>query len=161
MYLVMKVIHVLAVVAFLGNISMGVFWKAIADKDGRAEIIAHTMRGIMLADRIVTIPSIIVILLAGFATAGIGHLGILSTGWILWGLALFIISGIAFIPVSRAQVQIARIAGSYKGSSIIDDPEYGKLSQQWAVYGTIALVAPLLALILMVLKPALPAFHAA
>ena len=159
MYLATKVIHVLAVVAFLGNISTGVFWKAIADRNGRREVIAHTLRGIILADRIITVPAIIVILAAGFATAGIGHFGILSTGWILWALVLFIISGIAFIPISRAQVALASLAETSASSPLTEDPTYRKLSQQWAFYGTIGLLAPIIALVLMVVKPVLPAFH--
>ena len=52
LYLVLKAIHVLAVVAFLGNITVGVFWKAFADRTGNAAVMAHTIDGIVRADRI-------------------------------------------------------------------------------------------------------------
>ena len=157
-YLVLKLVHVVAVVAFLGNISTGLFWKAIADRSGKSEIVAHTLRGIILSDRLITIPSIIVILIAGFGAASIGGWTILGTGWILWSLILFIIAGIAFVPVSRAQRELADLAES-GGPGFVASVAYRRLSHRWELWGGIALLAPLLAVVLMVLKPALVALH--
>jgi uncharacterized membrane protein len=155
-YLLLKLVHVIAVVAFLGNISTGLFWKAIADRTGRPEIAAHTLRGIILSDRLITIPSIVVILIGGFGAASLGGWKILGTGWILWSLVLFIIAGVAFGPVSRAQRELAELASA--GTSLTSEA-YRKLSRRWEIWGTVALVTPLLALVLMVTKPALVAFH--
>lgn len=158
LYLVLKTIHVLAVVLFLGNITVGAFWKAFADKTGKPPVMAHTIDGIIRADRIFTIPAVIVLVLAGFAAAGMGHYSILGTGWILWGLGLFVISGVAFGPIAR--VQRALLAVAQTGLQTAEQQAaYEALSRQWNVYGTIATVAPFAALVIMVLKPALPAFH--
>lgn len=158
LYVVLKTVHVLAVVIFLGNIIVGGFWKAFADRTGNAAVMAHTIDGIIGADRIFTIPGVIVLLLAGLATAFVGHYSILGTGWILWGLGLFIVSGIAFGPIARAQRELLKMAQA--GLQTAEQrQQYQALSNQWNVYGTIATVAPLLALVVMVLKPSLPAFH--
>jgi uncharacterized membrane protein len=157
-YLLLKLVHVVAVVAFLGNISTGLFWKAIADRTGRPEIVAHTLRGIILSDRLITIPSIVVILIGGFGAALAGGWTILGTGWILWSLILFIIAGIAFGPVSRAQRELADLAAA-GGPGLVASAPYRRLSHRWELLGAVALVAPLLALVLMILKPALIAFH--
>jgi uncharacterized membrane protein len=157
-YLLLKLVHVVAVVAFLGNIFTGLFWKAIADRTGRPEIVAHTLRGIILSDRLITIPSIVVILIGGFGAALVGGWTILGTGWILWSLILFIIAGIAFGPVSRAQRELADLAAG-GGPGLVASESYRRLSHRWELWGTVALVAPLLALVLMILKPALVAFH--
>lgn len=137
---------------------MGLFWKAIADRSGKAEIVAHTLRGIILSDRLITIPSIFVILIGGFGAASVGGWTILGTGWILWSLVLFIIAGIAFGPVSRAQRELAELAAA-GGAGLVASEPYRRISHKWELWGTIALVAPLLALVLMVLKPTLVAFH--
>lgn len=151
-------IHIIAVVVFLGNILVGVFWKVFADRTGDAKIMAHTMDGIIKADRIFTIPGVIVIVVAGVATALAGHYSILGTGWILWGLGLFILAGIAFGPLSRSQRAILAVAQT--GLQTPEQrAEYEALSKQWAIYGNIALILPFVALIVMVLKPNLPAFH--
>jgi len=159
MYLFLKLVHVIAVIFFVGNITIGVFWKTIADQTKDPRVIAHTVAGIIRADRIFTIPAIFVLLIGGFGAAQIGNIPILSTGWILWGLILFIIAGICFGPVSRAQRQLRDIASAGAASGTMDWARYNQISTQWNVWGTIASVAPLIAVALMVLKPVLPAFH--
>lgn len=158
MYLALKTVHVLAVVVFLGNIIVGGFWKAFADRTGNAAVMAHTIDGIVRADRIFTIPAVVVLFLAGMAAAGVGHYSILGTGWILWGLGLFVISGIAFGPVARAQRELLKVARA--GLQTAEQREqYEAGSRRWNIFGTIATVAPIAALVIMVLKPNLPAFH--
>jgi uncharacterized membrane protein len=156
MYLALKFLHVLAVIVFLGNIIVGAFWKAHADRTRNPEIIAHAIAGIIRADRIFTIPAIIVLLIGGFGAAGIGHLSILGTGWILWGLSLFIISGICFGPISRAQRELLALAQAASQSGQMDWTAYERISGRWNVFGTIATIAPVFAVAIMVLKPALP-----
>lgn len=151
-YLILKLIHIAGVVLFLGNISVGVFWKAYADRSGNAAIMASTMDGIIAADKIFTLPGIVLLLGGGIATALVGHIPFLSTGWLLWGIVAFIISGLAFGPLSRAQrrISVAAHAGNFQ--------EYEALSKGWNFWGTIALIFPIVAFVLMILKPNLPAF---
>ena len=155
MYLALKMLHVFAVVAFLGNISIGLYWKAMADRSRSAAIMEHTMKSIILADRLFTIPSIVVLFLAGLAAALIAHLPLLHTGWILWSLVLFTISGIAFAPLTRVQVQLASTAAEIPSDDTARE-RYERLSRSWNVYGLIALGAPLVILVLMVVKLSLP-----
>ncbi|HVR46741.1 MAG TPA: DUF2269 family protein [Candidatus Binatia bacterium] len=153
MYLVLKLIHVAGVVLFLGNITVGVFWKRVSDRSGNAAIMAFTIDAIIAADRVFTIPGILMLLIGGFAAAFVGGISILGTGWLLWGLIAFILSGLAFGPLSRTQrkLSVAAHAGSLA--------EYERLSKSWDLWGFIALALPVVAFVLMILKPALPAFH--
>ncbi len=158
MYLIFKLIHVLAVIAFLGNITVGIFWKRYADRTRNPQVIAHTIAGIIQADHIFTIPAIIVLLIGGFGAAGVAHINPLTTGWVLWGLGLFIIAGICFGPITRTQRALRDLAQAGAQSGSMDWTRYEQLSNRWSVFGTIATVAPILAVVVMVLKPALPAF---
>jgi uncharacterized membrane protein len=158
MHLVLKLIHVVAVIVFIGNISLGIFWKEVADRSREPRIMAHTMRSIILADRLFTIPAIVLIIAAGVATAMAEHLPILATGWILWSIILFVISGLAFMPVTRLQREMAAVADEGVKTGTVDAVRYHSLSVGWNFWGFIALVAPLGAVALMVLKPLLPAF---
>jgi len=152
-YVALKIIHILAVVAFLGNISTGIFWKYLADRTGDAKIIAHTIRGIITSDRFITIPSIVVIVAAGVVAAVAAQLPLMHTAWILWSIVLLVISGLAFGPLSRTQIKLAETAESGMGSD--DQRElYRRLSHQWDLWGALALGAPLIIVVLMVLKPA-------
>ncbi|MBC5804778.1 MAG: DUF2269 family protein [Candidatus Eremiobacter antarcticus] len=159
MYLVLKLIHVFAVIMFVGNITVGILWKALADRTRDARIIAHTMAGIIEADRWFTVPAVILLLIAGFGTAAIGHMPVLGTGWILWALIMFVIAGIAFGPISRTQRSLLSVAREGVAAGALDWDEYERLSARWNVAGIIALVTPLVAVALMVLKPSLRAFH--
>jgi uncharacterized membrane protein len=152
MYLVFKLIHVIAVIVFLGNITVGIFWKAWADRTSNASIIAHTMDGIIRADRIFTIPGVIFIIIGGLGAAYAADVPILKTGWILWGLVLFILSGIAFGPLSAVQ---RRLLGLAKAGDLA---AYKTVSRQWDVWGAIALLLPFVAAAIMILKPLLPSF---
>ncbi|MGH7585931.1 MAG: DUF2269 family protein [Gemmatimonadales bacterium] len=155
MYLALKTLHVLAVVLFLGNIITGIFWKAHADRTGDARIIAHVMDGIIWSDRVFTVPGVVLLTIFGMAAAITGRLPILGTGWIWQGIVLLGIAGIVFgfrlAPLQRAMREVARQGAS---GGPWDTAAYAKLSKQWAFWGVVALVTPLAAVFLMVLKPA-------
>ena len=154
MYLALKLVHIAAVMLFLGNITTGLFWKAHGDRSRDPRIIAHVLEGIIRSDRWFTIPGVVVILAAGVATAVVGGLPLLRTAWIRWSLVLFGISGIAFMwqvaPLQRRLLAVARATIDPTG---FDWALYRRLSRQWELWGAVALLAPVLALALMVLKP--------
>ena len=151
LYLALKLVHIAGVVLFLGNITVGVFWKSYADRSGNIAWMASTMDGIIASDRIFTIPGIIVLLVGGLGAAFVGGIPILSTGWLLWGLIALILSGVAFGPLSRAQRKMSRAA--HAGNR----QEYEDFSKSWNFWGTLALLFPVIAFVLMILKPPLPA----
>ena len=105
MYLLFKLLHVTSVIAFLGNITTGLFWHAHAARTRDPKLLAHTMDGIIRSDRIFTVPGVIGIIVSGFAAAIHGNFPILRTSWILWTLILFSISGLIFmvrvVPLQR------------------------------------------------------------
>jgi uncharacterized membrane protein len=153
MYLVLKLVHLVGVVLFLGNITVGVFWKAFADRSRSMPVMAFTIDAIIAADRVFTIPGIVILLAGGLAAAYVGGIPILSTGWLLWGLVAFILSGLAFGPLSRTQRALS--VAAHTGN--LD--EYERLSNRWNLWGGVALALPVVAFVLMILKPSLPALH--
>ena len=156
-YSIYKLVHLAAVIIFLGNIVAGLFWKAHADRSSNPRIIAHTLKGIIRSDRWFTIPAIFVILISGFGAAIKGGLPILHTGWIFWSIVLFSLSGIAFSArVAPLQKQLAELVGRGSDSESFDWALYGSLSKRWEWWGAFALLTPTVAAILMVLKPVLP-----
>lgn len=153
LYLLLKSLHVVSVVLFLGNIITGVFWKRHADRIGDLRARAQALDGIIRSDRIFTTPNVFVIILTGVATAYTGGIPILSTPWILWSIVLFGMSGAAFAFVAPLQKKLlanvqAGVAGEW------DQAAYQKLSRGWTAWGTVATGAPLIAVFLMVMKPA-------
>jgi uncharacterized membrane protein len=159
LYLILKVVHVASVAIFLGNITTGLFWKEHADRTRDPRLIAHALEGIIGSDRLFTIPGVIGIIIGGFGAAAVGHLPMLRTGWILWGIVLFSVSGVAFMRgVAPAQRRMAALMREGAASGTPDWERYQHLSRDWNLWGLIALLAPAIALVIMVLKPALPGF---
>ncbi|HEU5137230.1 MAG TPA: DUF2269 family protein [Steroidobacteraceae bacterium] len=153
-YLALKSLHVISVVLFLGNIITGVFWKVHADLSGELRVREQAILGLIRSDRFFTVPGVLLIIATGVALALIAHLPLLRTFWIGWSLVLFGISGLAFaIKVGPLQKKLltntqAGLAGQW------NEAEYQALSKSWGVWGTVATAAPLIAVFLMVMKPA-------
>ena len=151
-----KLFHVTAVIAFLGNITTGLFWHAHAARTRDAKILAHTMDGIIRSDRIFTVPGVIVITVMGFGAAGVRHLPVLGTGWILWTIVLFSISGVLFMTrVVPIQKRLRALAAAGAESGSFDYAAYHALARRWEFWGAAALLTPVAGLVLMVLKPTL------
>jgi uncharacterized membrane protein len=112
------------------------------------------MAGLIRADRWFTVPGVVLILIGGFGAAIVGGLPILRTRWILWGIILFAISGIAYmrriVPLQRQMLEVAR-SGAESGK--FDWNRYRALSRSWNLWGTIALLTPALAMLGMIAKP--------
>ena len=152
MYQILKLIHVAAVILFLGNIITGLFWKAHADRTKDVRFIAHTMHGIIRSDRWFTIPGVIVITMTGFLAAIQAGLPLLRTGWIFWSLVAFSVSGIVFAwRVAPLQKQILALTTSTSDSPFPWD-RYRSKSFQWEIWGFVATMSPIIAIVLMVLK---------
>lgn len=155
MYLLCKTLHLLGVVAFLGNIVTGLFWKAHADRTGEPRIIAHALDGIIRSDRWFTIPGVMGILVFGILTAILGRLPLLRTPWILWSIVLFTLSGVAFgAQVAPLQVKLRALAKAAADGGPWDEAQYHRLSRRWELWGLFATLTPLVAFALMVFKPA-------
>jgi uncharacterized membrane protein len=117
------------------------------------------LEGIIRADRLFTMPPILFILIGGIGAAIAGNYPILGTGWIFWSIVLFTLSGIAFMaqvgPLQRMMLALVRQSGE-----TLDWTAYRSLSHGWVVWGAVALVAPAIAVVLMVMKPAIPGLGA-
>ena len=154
MYLAMKTLHILAVVLFLGNIITGLFWKAHGDRSADPRIIAHTLKGIIRSDRLFTLPGVLLIVLFGVAAAVVGELPLLRTAWIWQAIVLFTLSGLAFLfQVAPLQRQLLAYARAAVAGEPWEPARYRRLSLRWELWGLVAILTPLGALALMVVKP--------
>jgi len=149
-YSIWKLLHILAVIVFLGNITVGVFWKFQADKSKDRLKIVDTFKNLIKADRFFTMPSVTALFIFGVGTAMQGNLSLVETSWIMWSIIMLIISALVFMAkVVPLQKQILELA---KDEEMFSWDSYRSLSGKWNLWGTIATVTPYIAVILMVLK---------
>ena len=153
LFLVLKIAHVIAVVLFLGNIITGLFWKYHGDRSGNAAIMAHTMDGIIRADRWFTVPGVFLIIGSGVWAAIHAGFPLLRTPWIAQSLILFGVSGALFgIEIAPMQKRILALALEGARTGQLDQAAYRRASLRWEISGAIAVLTPLGALAMMVMK---------
>jgi uncharacterized membrane protein len=156
-YLLWKCLHILSVVVFLGNIGTGLFWAAQAHRSRDTRLIAATFRSIKRSDRWFTIPGVVGIVISGIAMAMGGGFPILSTGWIVWPVGLFALSGVVFgVWVAPLQRRISReMEAATTAESVWSG--YARTYRRWELWGLLSLLTPFASALIMILKPALPA----
>lgn len=152
-YGLLKTLHVVGVILFLGNIIVTGWWKVMADRTGDPAIIAFAQRQVTLTDWVFTAGGVALLGVSGLANALL-HGMPLSLPWIGWGIGLFTLSGLIWgailIPL---QVRLAHMARGFAGGKAIE-PEYWLLQRRWLVWGIVATVIPLAVVPIMVMKPA-------
>ena len=137
-YLLLKSLHILGVVLFLGNIIITGWWKVMADRTKNKQIIAFAQHQVTLTDYVFTLGGVLLVLATGIANAMLHELDYFSIKWLAWGYWLFIASGIIWaailIPV---QIKQARMAKQFSEQEPIPE-QYWKLGNLWIVFGTLA-----------------------
>lgn len=148
----LKTLHLLGVVLFLGNIIVTAFWKIMADCTRDLAVIRFAVRATNWADLVFTFGGIVLLAVAGGKMVALEG-GLMQAGWLHWAYGLFIVTGLLWvgilIPVQRAQ---ARLLYPLPREAQIP-ARYWRLSAIWAVAGSVATVLPLGILYLMTVKP--------
>lgn len=155
MYLTLKVVHILAVILFLGNISLAMIWKLDADRTRNPAIMAHVLKGVVLGDRWITVPSAVALTASGVMMASIGRLPLLHVAWIWQSLLLLTLSGLLYLyPIGPDQRRLAAIADAAHGDAAsMDWNAYTRVSRWWLGIGVLDILASAAAMVLMVVKP--------
>ena len=152
-YLLLKTIHLLAVVAFLGNIATGLFWMRFAVKTNDVKIIQHTALGIIRSDRLFTIPGVLIITAGGFFAAIYAGIPLLRTGWIFWPIILFTFSGLFFAyKVAPLQSKMKKHLDSCIRNNNYQAENFMVLLKQWELWAFLALATPVISFFMMILK---------
>jgi len=146
-------LHIAGCVLFLGNIVTAAFWKVRADLKGDPAEIHHTVKNVMLADAVFTLPSLLLIIVSGMVMAVQAGYGMSGMSWLTASLVLFGVTGILWagilIPLQKGMIRHS--LQSVKDGGI--SASYKRVSTYWAVGGTIATLLPFVILYLMVSKP--------
>ena len=152
-YLTLKSIHIFGVILLMGNIMVTAWWKFMADKTKNPLVIRFAQRQVILTDFIFTAPGALLIVLAGDWMAYGFVENSWSIEWLTWGRCLFITSGIIWLFILiPTQIQQMRMARHFVADKVIPNT-YWSLSKRWNIFGSIAVLLPLLNIYWMVFKP--------
>lgn len=160
----LKTIHILGAVMFLGGIGADLVWMKLAERTKRPSDLAFASKTVTLSDFLVAIPGAGLLMLSGvpmiLASAELSGLqlipGLLKSfkiGWLITSIVLFNISGAVWLLlILPRQRRMMSISQEHISSESLPN-EFFQLLRTWYFWGMVATVLPLIALVLMVTKP--------
>ncbi|MBO9537953.1 DUF2269 family protein [Herbaspirillum sp.] len=150
---VLKAIHLLGAVLFLGNIIVTAFWKTLADRTGELAVIRFAVKATNWADVVFTLGGIVLLAAAGQMMAP-AFGGVAANSWLKGAYALFAATGVLWLAVLiPVQWKQARLLNALPDGAAVP-AAYRRLALVWAAAGSAATLMPLAAAWLMVAKPA-------
>lgn len=151
-YLILKMFHIFGAILFLGNIIITGFWKAFADYSKNWQVIAFSQKLVTYTDIFFTTLGVLIIAITGLLMVE-QYTNYLHIKWIVWGLSLFIASGVIWVLILiPLQIKLHQLARQFKNQQKVPD-EYWQLEKLWMIFGIVATVLPLMNLYWMVFKP--------
>ena len=153
LYLVIKASHIIGAAVLLGTGAGIAFFMLMAHRTRDPVLIAHTARIVVLADFVFTTTAVIAQPITGGALAHIAGLPF-NTGWVALSLALYVVTGLCWLPVVWIQMRLRRLAEAAVAAGEPLPAAYDRLFRIWFMLGFPAFAAVLAIVWLMVAKPA-------
>jgi uncharacterized membrane protein len=150
-------LHVIGATVLLGTGAGIAFFMLMAQRTGRADLVAHVAGTVVVADTIFTASAVVVQPLTGALLAWqIGWS--LTEGWIALSLGLYVLIGLFWLPVVWIQLRIRDLAREAAETGAPLPVEERRLFRIWFACGCPAFAAVLAILWLMVSRPAISLF---
>lgn len=152
LYLATKAAHIIGAAVLLGTGAGIAFFMLMAHRTRDPALVAHTARIVVLADFIFTTTAVIAQPITGGALAMMAGFP-LNTGWVAMSLALYVVTGLCWLPVVWIQMRLRRLAEAAVVAGEPLPPAHDRLFRVWFVLGFPAFAAVLAIVWLMVAKP--------
>jgi uncharacterized membrane protein len=152
-YMLLKLLHVLSSTVLFGT-GMGIaFFKWITDRSGDVRAIRIVTERTVLADWLFTTPAVVVQPVSGFAMLWLAGWPLSST-WIVWSVALYLLAGACWLPVVWLQIRMRDLARAADAADAALPARYWRYQRLWFVLGIPAFSALVVIFWLMLNKPA-------
>ena len=153
-YFLLKYLHVIGATVLLGTGAGIAFFMLIAHRTGDARVIAATARTVVLADFLFTATAVVAQPVTCLLLAR--HVGYaLSEGWIVLSIALYVVTGMFWLPVVWMQARMRDLAADAAAAGAPLPEAYHRLYRLWFVFGFPAFFAVLAIFWLMIARPEL------
>lgn len=149
---ILRWLHIVGATVLFGTGAGIAFFMLMAQRSGRAEIVAHVAGTVVIADTIFTATAVVAQPITGVLLARATGWP-LSEGWIVLSVLLYIATGLFWLPVVWIQVRIRDLArrAVREGAPLPDEER--RLFRIWLALGFPAFGAVLAILWLMVTRP--------
>ncbi|MEJ2453122.1 MAG: DUF2269 domain-containing protein [Candidatus Thiodiazotropha sp.] len=152
-YLTLKWIHILSAILLFGTGLGSAFYKFFTDRSGDVRAMAITNRLVVMADWLITTPTIIIQPITGFWMVYLLHYETLP-GWVWYSLGLYLLAGVCWLPVVLLQIRMRDMAqGDGQKPTATPPMSYQRMARIWFWLGVPAFIAMVAVVWLMVFKP--------
>jgi uncharacterized membrane protein len=151
-YYVLKFLHVIGATVLLGTGAGIAFFMLLAHRTGDTALIAGVARIVVIADFLFTATAVVLQPITGVLLARtVGYS--LGEGWIVASIALYVLTGLFWLPVVWMQARMRTLAGEAAAGGMPLPAEYHKLFRLWFAFGFPAFAAVLAIFWLMITRP--------
>ncbi|MBU1213314.1 MAG: DUF2269 domain-containing protein [Alphaproteobacteria bacterium] len=147
-------LHVIGAAVLLGTGAGIAFFMVMAHRTGDAKLIAHTAQTVVAADFIFTATAVVMQPVTGVLLAEATGWG-LGEGWIVVSLALYVLTGLFWLPVVVIQMRLRDLARAAEREGRELPESYHRLFRIWFASGFPAFFAVLVIVWLMIARPAI------
>jgi uncharacterized membrane protein len=151
-YLIIKWIHIVSSTFLFGTGLGSAFYMFFISRTRDPRVIAAVVKYVVIADWLFTTPTVLLqpasglymVYKAGFQ---------LTSAWLLWSIALFLLAGAAWLPVVWMQIRMRDMAQDAVRRDQPVPARYWQFLRVWIALGIVAFVALVIVFFLMVVKP--------
>jgi uncharacterized membrane protein len=151
-FVIIKWLHILSSTVLFGTGIGSAYYMLLTSLTRDAHATAVTVRHVVIADWLFTTPTIVLQPLTGFYMVHL--LGLpLTSRWIAWSFALYLLAGAAWLPVVWMQIRMRNLAQAAAAERTQLPPQYWRYLRFWVALGVVAFGALVAVFYLMVAKP--------
>jgi uncharacterized membrane protein len=147
-YEALKVLHILGTVLIFGTGIGTAFFLLMAYRTRDLDAIRVTTRHVVIADWLFTAPAVIAQPITGALLMRMLAMRV-DSAWFAAVVALFVLTGLCWIPVVAIQYRLRNLASAAKTYAALPTV-FHRLMRWWIVLGVPAFVAVMLIVVLMV-----------
>ena len=153
----LRLVHVVGATVLLGTGAGIAFFMVMAVRTRNPALIAHVAGTVVVADTLFTATAAVLQPVTGYLLVeAIGWS--LWEGWIVLSLALYVLTGLFWLPVVRIQMQLRDLARQAAADGGALPAEFDRLYRIWFACGFPAFAAVVAIVWLMLTKPDLALF---
>lgn len=151
-YLTIKTLHILSATLMFGTGFGTAFYLFFINRSGNVQAIAVVTQWVVRADWWFTTPAVIIQPLSGFWMIRLAGFP-LSSSWIIWSLALYVLAAVCWLPVVCLQLKMRNMAALAASNNLALPDRYWLFEKIWTALGFPAFGGLLVVYWLMVHKP--------
>jgi uncharacterized membrane protein len=151
-YALIKTLHIMSSVLLVGTGFGSAFYLFFANRSDDIRAQAVVARLVVRADWWFTTPTVIIQPATGFLMIYLAGIP-LSSFWVMWGMAMYLVAGLCWLPVVWLQIQMEKMLRIAVAENQDVPERYWRFAKYWERLGYPAFIAMVWVFYLMTAKP--------